>query len=80
MDLGRSETFSKVGIRELFGQIRGFEIQALAGNEWKTFFQGDTMDTLFVDLEKSVTAQRVRLVILDNNGEAPNLVEFDLFK
>jgi len=38
------------------------------------------MDTLFIDLGKSITAQRVRLVILGNNGEIPNLVEFDLFK
>jgi len=26
LDLGRRETFSKVGIRELYGQIRSFEI------------------------------------------------------
>jgi alpha-L-fucosidase len=80
LDLGHSETFSKVGIRELFGQVRGFKIQAWDGNEWKTFYQGNTMDTLFVDLGESITAQRVRLVILGNNGEVPNLVEFDLFK
>ena len=50
------------------------------GNEWKTFYTGDTLDTLSVDLGKSVTAQRVRLVILGNNEEVPNIAEFDLFE
>jgi len=80
LDLGRSETFSSVGIRELFGQIRGFKIQAWKNKKWETFYEGDTLDTLFVDLGKPITAQRVRLVILGDTGETPNLVEFDLFK
>ena len=81
VDLGRPETFSKVGVRELYGQVRGFEIQAMQKDgEWKTIYRGETMDNLFVDLGKSVAAQRVRLVILGNNGEVPNIVEFDLFE
>ena len=80
LNLGQKITFSRIGIRELFGQVRGFELQAFVGDEWKTFYTGNTMDTLFVDLGKSITAQRVRLIILGNNGEVPNIVEFDLFK
>jgi len=80
VDLGQPKTFRKVGIRELYGQIRGFEIQAFVDGKWKTIYKGDTMDSLFVHLKEPVTAQRVRLVILGNNGEVPNIVTFDLFE
>jgi len=80
LDLGRLVTFSKVGIRELYGQIRGFEIQAKQDGKWTTFYKAETLDTLFVDIDKTITAQEVRLVILGNNGEIPSIVSFDLFK
>ncbi len=80
VDMGKPVTFSKVGIRELYGQIREFKINAFIGDQWKTIFQGSTLDTLFVDLGKSYKASKVRLVITKTNGEQPAIVEFDLFK
>ena len=81
VDMGRPVTFSKVGIRELFGQVRGYRIEASSdGKTWKTIFQDDTLDILFVDLGKNVTASKVRLVITGTNGEQPSFVSFDLFK
>jgi len=78
--LDRPATFQKVGIRELYGQVRGFELQAWQDGGWKTFYKGDTLDDFFVHLAEPVTAQRVRIVILGNNGEVPSIVSFDLFE
>jgi len=80
VDLGKPKTFTGVGVRELYGQVRGFEIQAFVGGKWKTIHKGDTLDDFFVHLKKPVTARRVRIVILGNNGEIPNIVSFDLFE
>ena len=79
LDIGRPATFQKVGVRELYGQVRGFEIQAMQDGKWKTIYRGEKLDNFFVHLKKPVTAQRVRIVILGNNGEVPVLVSFDLY-
>ena len=80
VDMGKPVTFSKVGIRELFGQVKGYRIEAFNNGAWKTIFQDDTLDTLFVDLGENVTASKVKLVITGTTGEQPSFVEFDLFK
>ena len=80
VDLGEPITFSKVGIRELYGQVRGFELQAFIDGKWQVFYRGEELNDLFVHLAKPVTAARVRIVILGNNGETPSFVLFDLFR
>lgn len=80
LDLGEPVTFAKVGVRELYGQVRGFELQWMRNGKWQTFHKGDTLDDLHVHLARPVTASRVRIVILGNNGEVPSLVSFDLYK
>jgi alpha-L-fucosidase len=80
MDLGEPVTFSKVGVYDLFGQVRGFELQAYIDGKWQVFYKGDEINNMFVHLDKPITAARVRLVILGNNGELPSIATFDLFK
>lgn len=80
MDLGKPVTFSKLEVRELYGQVRGFELQAFIDGKWQVFYNGDTLDDLFVHFAKPMKAARVRLVILGNNGEVPSFVLFDLFE
>ena len=80
LDLGSDTTFSKVGVTDLFGHVRDFEIQAWIGGRWTTIYKSDTMDNLFVDLGVKITTSKVRVVILENSGEMPEIAMFDLFK
>ncbi|MHC4199222.1 MAG: alpha-L-fucosidase [Planctomycetota bacterium] len=79
VDLGSPQTFERVAISELYGQVRGYELQRHDAGEWKTFYSGNKIDTLSVHLAEPVTAQRVRLLIKKTNGELPSLTAFDLF-
>jgi len=81
LDLGSPETFSKVGITELYGKVRAYELQYRDGAEWKTCYSDEgTIDNLMVHLAKPITAQRVRLQITRTNGQLPVIVAFDLFE
>ncbi|MDP6718945.1 MAG: discoidin domain-containing protein, partial [Pirellulaceae bacterium] len=81
VDLGNPETFSKVGITELFGKVRAYELQYRDASQWKTFYRdAGTIDNLTVHLAKPVTAQRVRLLITETSGQLPTVVAFDLFE
>ena len=81
VDMGRPETFNQIGITELFGKVRGYELQYFDGTDWTTFFSRDsTIDNLIVHLAKPITAQRVRLLITKTNGQFPTIVVFDLFE
>jgi alpha-L-fucosidase len=80
VDLGRPETFDAVYIAEAFPcRVQSFELQHQEGREWKTFLKGATIGEKFVRTFDPVTAQRVRLNILDAN-EGPTIWEFQLFK
>ena len=81
VDLGGPESFDKVGITELFGKVRAYEIQYFDGTNWTTFYSGKgTIDNLIVHMAESITAQRVRLLITRTNGQLPTIVAFDLFE
>jgi hypothetical protein len=80
VDLERRETFRRVGITELFGKVRGYELQYLDGEDWTPLYRGHgTIDNLVVHLNRPVTARRVRLVITKSNGQLPTIAAFDLF-
>ena len=80
VDIGAPETFSRVGITELFGKVRSYELQYYDGKDWKTFYsQNSTIDNLSVHLAQPITAQRVRLLITKTSGQLPTIVVFDLF-
>jgi len=79
VDIHQPQTIRRIGINELYGQIRAYELQYHDGKEWKTFYTGNTVDTLQVQLAKPIVAQRVRLLITKTNGESPSIAAFDLF-
>ena len=69
VDLGAPRTFSKVALHEWQGddqRIQKFEVQYKEGAEWKTIFEGSTVGSDFKQSFPAVTAQVVRLNILDS--------------
>lgn len=58
--------------------MKGFELQARAGDGWKTFHSGKMIGSTFDVHFAPVTAQHVRLNILDA-AKAPAILEFQLF-
>jgi alpha-L-fucosidase len=79
-DLGKPMGFSRVAVDEWApgGQrVRRFELQTWNGTEWKTFYQGSTIGEKWQKVIKPITAQRVRLNILEAT-EGPTINEFTL--
>ncbi len=78
VNLGQALAFDRVAIREYEARIKAFEIQVKEGEGWKTVYTGKTAGEKFEAGFAPVTAQVVRLNILDaSNG--PTLHEFQLF-
>jgi alpha-L-fucosidase len=79
VNLGKPATFTRVVIDEACpGRVQGFELQYKDGDNWKTFHKGKTIGTKFSVIFDPVTAQYVRLNILDAT-EGPTIAEFQLF-
>ncbi len=77
VDLGAPQTFSRVTISEAYDRVRRFELQYADAETWTTFYEGEKIGEDFsVDLDP-ITAQRVRLSILEAT-EGPTLWEFRL--
>ncbi len=82
VDLGKPQKFSHIAIREWEGdpnRVQKFEVQIKEGASWKTGVAGSTIGS---DCKKSfpaVTAQFVRLNILDSR-EGPTINEFKILK
>jgi len=83
VDLGMPKEFSKVLIKEWTdangGRSKSFELQYKAGEEWKTIIKGDKIGKNFKKSFPAVTAQVVRLNILEAT-EGPTIEEFQLIK
>jgi len=77
VDLARPVTIGRVAISEAFDRVRRFELQYKTGDEWKTCFQGRRIGETFAARFDPVTAQHVRLSILDAT-EGPTLWEFQV--
>lgn len=77
VDLGKPVTFSRVSISEEYGRIRRFELQYKDADTWKTFLQGTRIGDDYSQTFVPVTAQRVRLNILEAT-EGPTIWEFQL--
>jgi len=79
VDLGQPATFDSVEIDEAYaGRVRSFELQYQDGAQWKSFYRGKTLGERFSAKFDSVTAQRVRLSVLDAT-DGPTITEFQLF-
>ena len=78
VDLGKAETFDRAVILESGTSVQGFELQVREGDGWKTFHSGKTIGPECEIRFAPVTAQHVRLNILDA-AKAPSISEFQLF-
>jgi alpha-L-fucosidase len=79
VDLGQPVTFDSVEIDEVYDRVRSFELQYQDAEQWKTFHQGTTLGEQFSAKFEPVTAQRVRLNILDAT-DGPTITEFRLLR
>jgi alpha-L-fucosidase len=78
VDLGKAQTFDHAVIIEAGSSVQRFELQAKDGDNWKTFHSGQTIGPSFEIRFPPVTAQRVRLNILDA-AKGPSISEFQIF-
>ncbi len=78
VDLGSPVTFDRVAIREEYGRIRKFELQAQDGDVWKTFLTGTQAGEHYDARFPPVTGRTVRLNILEAT-DGPTIWEFRLF-
>jgi hypothetical protein len=60
------------------GRVSKFELQAKQGDAWQTIFTGETIGRHFTRTFPSITAQQLRLNILDAS-EGPTITEFQVF-
>jgi len=77
VDLGRPMTFNRVLISEPYDRVQKFEIQAQQAGDWSTFHHGTGIGEDFHASFQPVTAQRVRLNLLETT-EGPSIWEFQL--
>jgi alpha-L-fucosidase len=77
VDLGKPVTFSRVSISEEYNRVRRFELQYKDGETWRTFLQGTRLGDNYSKSFDAVTAQHVRLNILDAT-DGPTIWEFHL--
>jgi alpha-L-fucosidase len=80
VDLGKPERFTQAYIDEWEKggkRIKSFELQYKDGDAWKTFYKGTTIGPGFFAAFDPVTAQVVRLNILE--AVEPTINEFHLF-
>ena len=79
VDLGKAYTFDRAWINEPYDRIQKFELQAKQGDDWQTFHTGTTIGEDFTVGFPPMTAQHVRLQVLDTTIN-PLVGEFQLFR
>lgn len=77
VDLGTPQTFSRIAISEAYDRVRRFELQYADEGTWTTFYKGRRIGEDFSADVDPITAQRVRLNILEAT-DGPTLWEFRL--
>ena len=79
VDLGSVKTFRQAVIYEAYpGRVQSFQLQWLDGAVWQTFWTGTTLGATWSQSFPPVTAQQIRLNILDAT-DGPTIWEFQLF-
>lgn len=80
LDLGRPTTINTVMIDErMWNRVSKFQVEYKVGNEWKKIFEGTNIGIDFSTDFPPVTAQQVRLNILDCRGSGgPTIWEFNV--
>ena len=79
IDLGKAKRFSKATIHEGWDRIRKFELQIKVDGQWQTIHKGTTIGTDYSAAFNPVTAQCVRLMIIEAI-DVPTIWEFELFE
>jgi alpha-L-fucosidase len=77
VDLGKPMTFGRVAISEEYDRVRRFELQYKDGETWKTFLQGTQIGEKYTQAFQPVTAQHVRLNVLEAT-DGPTIWELQL--
>jgi len=77
VDLGKAMTFNRVRISEAYDRVQEFELQYNDSTQWKTFVTGTKIGSDYSRRFEPVTAQQVRLNILDST-DGPTIWEFQL--
>jgi alpha-L-fucosidase len=77
VDLGKPMAFGSVSLSEAYDRVRQFELQYQEGDAWKTFLSGTRIGEKFTQDFAPVTAQCVRLNILEAT-DGPTIWEFQL--
>ena len=77
VNLGAGATFDRAMIDD-DGTVTAFEIQAQVGQQWKTVYSGKTIGKRLSARFEPVTAQQVRLNILEAR-ETPSIWEFQVY-
>lgn len=81
VDLGQPLTFRRAVVRQAYpelGRVRKFAIEYLVDSEWKACYQGDALGEKLNARFSPVTAQHVRLNIIEAT-DGPTIWEFALF-
>ena len=79
VDLLAPVEIARAMIDEAYGErTRRFELQYKEGAEWKTFFTGTTIGILRQLEFEPITAQHIRLHILEATA-GPTFTEFELY-
>jgi len=77
VDLGRPQKFDRALIHERYDRVRAFRVQAFQGDRWVTLHEGKRIGENLMIRFPAVTAQRVRLEVLDTTIN-PLVAEFHL--
>ena len=78
VDLGKPKTFNQIWIREYYNGIQKFELQVKNDGQWVTIHKGTTIGANYSATFKPVTAQHVRLNVLEATN-VPTIWEVELF-
>jgi alpha-L-fucosidase len=82
VDLGQPTTFRRAAFSQAYpelNRVRKFAVERLQDDRWEPCCQGENPRAKFVATFKPVTAQRVRLNLLETT-DGPSISEFQLFK
>ena len=81
LDLGKPVTFDRVFIMEEYSEKQGvlkFALESWQDGQWKSFHEGTTIGVKFRASFPPVTAQRLRLNVIEAKG-GPTITEFLIF-
>ena len=79
IDLGEPQTFDRAWLNEPYNRIQQYELQAEVDGAWKTLHAGTTLGENCSLRFDAVTAQRVRLTVLETTTN-PLVGEIQLFR